>query len=414
MANKADKILFICHDVLGRKISGVGIRYLNLAQETACAGYQVTLTSPIMEDNFQLKGIKLVSCKTAVNQEKEILQSDIIVASILSLRLIKSALTNHKILIFDLYDPIIFEQQERLKNTPLLTRKIKLAQIASQLQLMLASGDYFLCASHIQRDWWQMYLDKMGRGQNLISVVPFGLQKNIKDNKQNIYHKIKGIGKNDKIILWGGGIYDWLDPITPIKAMAEVIKQRKDAKLIFLSSTHPNPALPKMDMIEKAITFAKKLQLYNRFVYFLPGWIAYEERDNYFQNAYLGICAHFDNLETKYAFRTRDLDYLKAELPIVTTKGDYFANLVEAEKIGLSVDFEKARAMATAILKLLQDKKFYNSCQKNIVKIKSRFYWPNVAKPLLEFCRYPKRAQDKKRPFWLAAKYYFYKILVKI
>ena len=56
-----------------------------------------------------------------------------------------------------------------------------------------------------------------------------------------------------------------------------------------------------------------------------------------------------DHLETRFSFRTRMLDYLWATLPIVCTRGDHFAELVEREGLGLTVPYGDPEALAAAI-----------------------------------------------------------------
>ena len=52
------------------------------------------------------------------------------------------------------------------------------------------------------------------------------------------------------------------------------------------------------------------------------------------READLGVSAHRDHLEARYAHRTRLLDYLWAGLPVVATRGDALAELVDRERLG--------------------------------------------------------------------------------
>ncbi len=60
--------------------------------------------------------------------------------------------------------------------------------------------------------------------RKLIDVIPFGLQEGEpKRRGKGAKGNIEGIGENDKLMLWGGGIWDWFDPLTVIRAAARCI-----------------------------------------------------------------------------------------------------------------------------------------------------------------------------------------------
>ena len=46
------------------------------------------------------------------------------------------------------------------------------------------------------------------------------------------------------IVLWGGGIWNWLDPLTLVRAWPRGDRPRAGARLVFLGTRHPNPASP--------------------------------------------------------------------------------------------------------------------------------------------------------------------------
>ena len=73
----------------------------------------------------------------------------------------------------------------------------------------------------------------------------------------------------------------------------------------------------------------------DKFVFFNEAWVPYDQRHNWLLDADCGVTTHFEHVETTFAFRTRVLDYLWAGLPIVTTDGDAFADLVRTERLGV-------------------------------------------------------------------------------
>ena len=75
-----------------------------------------------------------------------------------------------------------------------------------------------------------------------------------------------------------------------------------------------------MAMAAEAVALAEELGLRDRVVFFNFGWVPYAERGRYLLEADVAVSAHFDDIETRFAFRTRFLDCLWAGLPVVTTR----------------------------------------------------------------------------------------------
>ena len=63
------------------------------------------------------------------------------------------------------------------------------------------------------------------------------------------------------MILWGGGIWEWFDPLTLIRAVARIRRARPEVKLFFMGTRHPNPMVPDMAMTARAIELARELRM---------------------------------------------------------------------------------------------------------------------------------------------------------
>ena len=125
----------------------------------------------------------------------------------------------------------------------------------AQLQRQYTLGDFYICASERQRDWWLGLLEANGRVnpaayaadpslRMLIDVVPYGLPDAPPQHTRPVVKGVwPGIGPHDKLLLWGGGLWSWLDPVTAIEAVRRVAAQRPDVRLIFPGTRHPNPEL---------------------------------------------------------------------------------------------------------------------------------------------------------------------------
>ena len=63
------------------------------------------------------------------------------------------------------------------------------------------------------------------------------------------------------MLLWGGGMWNWFDPLTVIKAVAELARSRPHLRLVFLGTRHPNPEIEEMAMTRRALELAAELGL---------------------------------------------------------------------------------------------------------------------------------------------------------
>jgi GT2 family glycosyltransferase/glycosyltransferase involved in cell wall biosynthesis len=314
---------------------------------------------------------------------------------------------NGKIVVCDLYDPMHLELLEQSKDTPDDRRAADVAGVTRVLDAQLERGDFFLCASERQRHLWLGHLAAIGRltprlydadptTQSLLAVVPFGLpEQPPRRTGPGLRATIDGISDTDHVIIWAGGVYSWFDPLTLIRAVDRLRERRGDVRLVFLGMKHPNPEVGEMSIAARSVRLADELGLTGKHVFFNQQWVPYAERQNWLLDANCGVTTHYQHVETTFAFRTRVLDYLWAGLPIVTTDGDAFADLVRAEGLGVVVPPEDPHALAEALEKCLYDAEFAAGCTERMAAVAQRYTWPEALRPLVEFCRDPRPAADR-------------------
>jgi glycosyltransferase involved in cell wall biosynthesis len=219
----------------------------------------------------------------------------------------------------------------------------------------------------------------------LIDIVPFGVPSDPPVRTENGYREsIPGIGVDDPLIIWGGSVLEWQDPVTVVEAMTAVVRQVPDARLVFPGGAHPNPEVPPMPVLERTRERARALGLIDRHVFFAP-WMPYDERANYLLEANVGVSAHRLTLETRYAWRTRMLDYIWAGLPIVATQGDSFGDMLNRRGIGIAVPPADPAAMAAALVTLLTDRQLAARCKTGLAALRTELEWGTVVKPLKRF-----------------------------
>jgi GT2 family glycosyltransferase/glycosyltransferase involved in cell wall biosynthesis len=314
---------------------------------------------------------------------------------------------SEKVLVVDVYDPFHLEQLEQAKDAGDAGRVAAVDECTSALNAELARGDLFLCASARQRDFWLGQLAAVGRVNpqtydddptlaSLIAVVPFGVPEDPPVHERPaIRDVVPGIDDGDEVILWGGGIYNWLDPLTLLRAVDGLRRRRPRVRLVFLGLRHPNPAVPRMRMATEAEELSAALGLTGTHVFFNREWVPYRDRQNHLLEADVGVSTHLEHVETAFSFRTRVLDYLWASLPVVTTDGDALSELVVARGAGLTVPAGDVDALEDALFRLLDDDELRDACRRGAAAVAAELTWPAVLRPLLEFCRAPRRAPDR-------------------
>lgn len=399
------RILIVSHDPIGERMAGPAIRYWELAYALS-KEFEVLLAAPgqptLRSADFRLEGYE-TDGQALAHLAK---QADVILVSGYLLYKFPLLKTTGKALMVDIYDPFILENLEIHSVRPLPEQAGIHTVNLRVLNELLQTGDFFICASEKQRDYWLGMLAAVGRInpytynddrslRRLVDVVSFGLPAEPPGHEKQVLKGIwEGIDRDDKVILWGGGIWEWFDPLTLIKAMARIVERRGDVKLFFMGMRHPNVEdVPEMRMCAKAVELSKELGLYKRHVFF-NDWAPYLERENYLLEADIGVSLHFDYVETRFSFRTRLLDYIWAGLPMIVTKGDALSDLVERHGLGRTVDYEDVQEVEQSLLALLNEPDLRVERREEFKKVAGQFTWAKVVEPLARFCRQPRRAPD--------------------
>ena len=400
-------LLIISSEVVSAKMAGPAIRVYNFAKVLS-EHLNVTIAIP-NEPTMEEQVFKMAQYKDEASLRPLLEQSDIVLCG--GMIFSKFALIGEsgKYLIMDIYDPYNLSSLVEYKDEAIKKQLDVYESVHFIANEILYNGDFFICASERQRDFWLGMLAALGRinpysynqdpaMRKLIDVVPFGLpSEKPLHTKDVLKGVIKGIEKDDFVLIWGGGIYNWFDPLTLIKSMHKVWEVRKDIKLFFLGVKHPNPQVKELSMVNETVELAKKFGLEGKNIFFNYGWVDYDQRQNYFLESDAGVITHPEHIETRFAFRTRILDYLWTGLPIISTKGDSLSELVEKEGLGLTVDAMNVEMLAEAILHLAENKDFYNSCRQKVLKAARDFNWEKVCEPLIRFCSDPVSSAFRKK-----------------
>ncbi|HWE91574.1 MAG TPA: glycosyltransferase [Pseudonocardiaceae bacterium] len=401
------KVLVITGDAIAERMAGPAIRAWHMAESLA-AEHEVRLVTvnPRGEPVAAPFAVLAVRPRDLGDQ---VAWADIVVLQGHALEMapeLRQA-DSTTLVVCDMYDPMHLELLEQGKQDTEEKRARDLIGVTKVLNNQLRRGDFFLCASDRQRHFWLGHLAALGRltpelydadptARSLLAVAPFGLPaKPPERTGAGIRGVVPGISERDKVILWAGGVYSWFDPLTLVRAVAELSAEHDDVRLVFLGMKHPNPDVPEMDIGARTRRLAAELGVAGTHVFFNDGWVPYGERQNWLLDSDCGVTTHFEHVETTFAFRTRVLDYLWAGLPIVTTDGDSFADVVRREGLGAVVPAEDPGALAESLAQVLYDADFAQGCRDRIAAVRDDFTWDRTLAPLLAYCRDPRPAADR-------------------
>lgn len=404
----AGPVVVVCHDVVGPRQAGPGIRAWHLAAELA---RHVDVILAVPGESGQADAPFAVwpyrrgdwsSLSPVAQRAGSILAAGDSLAEFPALEHLDVPL------IVDGYDPHTLETLALWQAEPLPVQAGRHGERVSVVRRQCRAADFLICASERQRDWWLGVLEEQGRVnpltyaddpslRRLIDVVPFGLPAGLPHAARPVMRGVwPGIGAEDWIVLWGGGLWEWLDPLTALRAARRLAGQGIPLRLVFPGTRHPNPATPDMPMRARAVALADELELTGRTVFF-GDWVPYEDWPAVLLEADVGVSLHPDTVEARLAYRTRVLDYVWAGLPMVVTGGDEAAGLVERWKLGCVVPYGDDAAVAEALAALLCRGRagLREKHGPRFEAVRRELSWERAAAPLVAFCRAPHRAVDR-------------------
>lgn len=400
------KVLVITGDPIGPRMAGPAIRSWNMAEVFTKAGHEVTLMTTTHLDHvdapFELR--RVPPGDDAVF-ESLVTWADVILFQGHAMAQFDALRSTEKVIIADIYDPMHLEMLEQGRELGEATWNLRVTTATAVLNEQLALADFFVCASERQRLFYLGQLAALGRVnpavyendphlERLLAVVPFGLSATPPVHRSDAVKGVReGIDADDKLLIWGGGLYNWFDPLTLIRAVSELSARHDDVRLLFLGTRHPG--VDEMGIVRDSFDLARELGALDTSVFFNQTWVEYAERENWLLEADAGVSTHMAHVETTFAFRTRILDYLWAGLPMVVTEGDSFAELVEREHLGVVVPAQDVDALTVALERVLFDTAFITEARANVQRVREQFIWEHVLAPLVRFIDDPQPARDR-------------------
>jgi glycosyltransferase involved in cell wall biosynthesis len=138
-------------------------------------------------------------------------------------------------------------------------------------------------------------------------------------------------------------------------------------------------------VINKLKHIVKESALENKVVFI--GVLPYEQMMNYTSRSFLGLI--FEKIdftdEHNFALPNRFFDYIKAGIPVLSTKAVEIKALIEKYNIGTFVDNLNPSHLSKAIIQISENTAMYNCWKSNTAKAANDLCWENEEKKLVEF-----------------------------
>ena len=399
----APRLLIVSSDVVGKHMGGVGARYLEMARVLA-EDLDVLLATPTAAD-LDGESFHVVQYDEIRPESLKVLVDNCDVALVSGYMSVKFPFLHTTVarLVVDLYDPFFLENLYYFTDRPMAEQEHYNRTAIHVANSFMLSGDFFLCGTERQRDFWLGMLAACGRVspqafaqdpslRTLMDVVGVGMPDHEPVVGGVLRGQVPAIESDAKIVLWPGGIWNWLDPLSLIEAWPSVVARHPEARLVFLGVRPPNPAIPAHRVASRAMECAIASGEMGRSIFFL-GWLSYADHASALGEAHVGVTLHPDTVEARFSIRTRTLACFWAGLPVVTTAGDELAEVVREQGVGCIVPAGDVAAVAQALDELLDQPKA--ALAERFKPLRERYRWRRQVLPLRDYCLRGSYAADR-------------------
>lgn len=394
----ARHVLVITRDRVGPQMAGPAIRAVELARALA-AENRVRLAAPFGESVDPEIPFFIYDRRDPASLRGALEGVDVVFSDPLSPAAARAIPGGGRRWIVDLYNPEPFEGLESHRNSGSSLARAALDTLRLDRLLFAArAGSAFVCANDRQRDMWLGFLaaarrvgsgryDADPEGRDLVEIVRFGIPSEPPLGGSPL---LRGplFPEDSKILLWSGGLWDWLDPLTVLEALA--LLRRTDPRWVcaFIGTVRPHGG-QHFTMVQRSRDLAERLGLSAAGAVGFIDWLPYKERGTPLLEADAAVCAHFKTMETRFAVRTRLFDAVWAGLPILTVEGDEWEELTTDRRLGEVAPAEDPVAMAAAARSLAENGRPYYA--PGLEALAGELRWPLVARPLTALVE---RAED--------------------
>lgn len=402
------RILVLTSDAIRENMAGPAIRAWNIARVLATfADVRLISSAPSSLDGEGFSVHWVAPGRSSLSTHEQ--WADVIIVQGLGFAQYPRLARSTKVIVLDAYNVMPLEHLAVNTRTFLVDAGIRIEHARRVHNHALALSDMVVVSSSRQRDLYLGSLLSLGRlnpatsGQDpsfhaLVRVAPFGAETApSSEHAPSILRDVLApVTAGDKVLVWGGGLYEWFDPESLMRAVGNLSKKRPNLRLVFMGSARPGQDGVSAH-VSRLVDLARDIDPLGEHIVFNQTWVPYAHRISFLAEADAGVSVHRATAETYFSYRTRMLDYLAAGLPIVCSEGDTFAEIVARERLGIVVPVGGAAELEAAIERVLYDESFARECRTNVERLRASFDWEISLASLVDFVRNPQPAADRPR-----------------
>ena len=382
------RVVITSPDITDAGYSGMGLRTLGIGSALA-ARHEVILLTAGRPQHLP------TDAQVAVGPQargEALAQADVVITSN-GLQLRELA-TLRAAVVSDLYDPSFFEwlvldDSERHERIPWMERQLEALQRAARVSSVL------LCANHRQRDLLLgALLPTFGRTslasldvrtiEDRVLVVPNAVSQHETLPDRAAARQRLGFAENDIVLLWGGGVWNWMDAETVLRAAEQASADNPRIRLVFLGLKRSGVLDPHASNAEPLLRPYVNADPVTSRILVNENWVAPDQRLDYLAAADAGVLGQFDNLETHFSFRTRLIDCLQAGLPVITMSGDELSDRAGREGWGLVSPIGDVTAMRDLMTRFAGDSDLRSALARATVHAARTMTWSSSCGRLVE------------------------------
>ena len=199
---------------------------------------------------------------------------------------------------------------------------------------ILRSGDRFSVCGEPQKHALVGELAMEGRlnrhtfGYDFVDVVmpgvPPALPSPPKTSKIRSMLENRGLGNEASVVLWAGGYNTWTDVETLFRGLERAMQENACIQYVSVGASTYDAS---DSTYERFLTLIEQSRFRDR--YHMLGWRPWQEMPSFYQIADLGINIDAMHYETIYGTRTRLVEMIGADVPVVTSLGSELSFLLQ-------------------------------------------------------------------------------------
>ncbi len=267
---------------------------------------------------------------------------------------------------------------------------------------VLSAADLVLVAQEAQRSLVLGLL--LGRGllrpelidgdpglERLVAVVPFAAEPTDPGREGR-----RSGEQSDLALVWPGGLWDWLDPVTLVDAVAVARGRGADVTLELWGTRSPDPEAPAPRVAERIRRQVDALGLGGSVTF--VDWVPYDEVPTRLAGFDVAVTLDPGGVEARFAYRTRLLQALACGVPTLATAGEAVAERAAAAGSGWTAAPGDAEGVAELLVALAHDRGRLEQARQRAIDQRRSMGYERVVGPLAAFCREPRRQRPGSSP----------------